>query len=76
MTCPKFSIMLRDARIQIGIGIAAFIVALIDQIHTGATNLREMSVTGKVAVVIICVILLWFVVRYLVIGLFFNARKK
>lgn len=65
---------LKDDRVLIGIGVLFFGIAFVDQAITKADNLRELSIIGKTACVIMGAILAWFVVKYLVIGLVFKRK--
>jgi len=64
--------MIKDVRIQLAIGGAAFIVALIDSLIVQAKTLSDLSIIGKTGTAIMSVVLAWFVVRYLIIGLIFR----
>ena len=61
---------MKDVRVQIGFGLACFAVALIDQVHTGATRFEELTLVGKIPCILILALLAWFVVRYMIIGMF------
>jgi len=64
--------MIKDVRIQLAIGGTAFIVALIDSLIVQAKTLSDLSIIGKTGTAIMSVVLAWFVVRYLIIGLIFR----
>lgn len=67
---------IKDVRVQLGIGAAFFIVALIDSFTNKATGLDDLSIVGKVSTGIVMVVLAWFFIRYVIIGMIGGLFKR
>jgi hypothetical protein len=65
-------IKLTDVRIQLAIGGLAFFSGLADLLLSGGDSMSDMSIFGKTCVVIVGLIIAWFAVRVLIIGLIFR----
>jgi hypothetical protein len=63
---------MKDVRVQLAIGALAFALALFDSVQVGASSINDLSIVGKVATGIVCAVVAWFVIRYLIIGLIFR----
>lgn len=65
---------LKDVRVQLAIGAIFFFIALIDSFLVEAERLSDLSVIGKVSTAIVCLVLAWSVVRYIIVGLIFRRK--